>query len=103
MKETNLTEMDIRAIQIFEIISALGEVSLKLDINQNWYVATQLNCRNQNIETNPFQKRSKNPSEAICLSWDYWLKMQEENWVIIGKDGNYVWNKYIWKKCLTNS
>lgn len=100
MKETNLTEMDIRAIQIFEIISSLGEVSLKLDINQNWYVSTQLSCRNQNIETQPFQKRSKNPNEAICLSWDYWLKMQEENWVIITKDGNYVWNKYIWKKVL---
>jgi len=97
MRQTNLTETDIKAIEIFEIISSLGEVSLKLDINQNWYVSTQLNCRNQHIETNPFIGRSKNPSEAICLAWSNWLKMQEEGWVINSNGKFYIWSKFMWK------
>ena len=97
MKQNNLTEMDLKAIEIFDIISSLDDVCLRLDLNQNWYVSTQLNCRNQHIEGGPFPGRSKNPSEAICLAWSNWLKMQDEGWVIHSNGTSYIWSKYMWK------
>jgi hypothetical protein len=97
MRQTNLDSKSAKATEIFEIISSLGDVSLKLDVNQNWYVSTQLNCRNRNIETSPFPGRSKSPCEAVCLSWNNWLKMQKEGWVIESNGKFYIWSKFMWK------